>query len=249
MSGLVQRLPEQELATADAPIEADLVQYDFVPKVRKLLLGYLPEVDNARGCKQGIAAVEKQWSRYSDKKFRAFLTDPHMKEPALAGVRSFASVTAEILEPLGGDYADFVRQLRDGANAETEEQLSEPEEDDFEIPPLKILEFYRAEVREDLPPVQLMMDEFTVATVEFEAEINPEERLAEIVVIEDEAARVAALIELAPQLEGESFNLLVRVMTVVQAIQNKQHRLNVFSTLLPYLPDRLQGQMQDLMRS
>jgi len=36
-------------------------------------------------------------------------------------------------------------------------------EDDFEVPPLKILEFYRAEAREKTPPVQLIVDEFTTA--------------------------------------------------------------------------------------
>ncbi|PZO46409.1 MAG: hypothetical protein DCF15_20305 [Phormidesmis priestleyi] len=91
------------------------------------------------------------------------------------------------------------------------------------------------------------MDEFMVATVELETEINVEERLAEIATIEDESARAEALVELAPQLAGASFNLLVRVMTVVQAIQNKRDRLNVLSAMLPYLPDRLQGQVLALI--
>ena len=184
------------------------------------------------------AAVEARWNQFTDRSFRAFLRNPEEVAPeGLAGVRSFASVTAEILA-----------ELRQGAKGldqpEPPSVLPEPE---FEIPPLKTLEFYRAEVREEAPPVQLVMDEFEVAKIEFEAELTTEERFAEIVVMEDESARASALVELAPQLEGESFNLLVQVMTVVQAIQNKRDRLAVLSSILPHLPERLQGQVLELI--
>ena len=257
LSGLLQRLPEQSPAPNQpeqpqseaypSKIDPNLVQYDFVPGVRSLLLKALPEEDTVDVVNSVSAAVEARWNKFSKQDFRTFLLDPSAKAPeGLADMRAFASVTASILRQLGGQYGQLAEQLQRGA-AGTRKEQSPESEDDFEIPPLKTLDFFRAEVREETPPVQLVMDEFTIATVEFETEVNVDERLAEIVDIEDESARAAALIALAPQLEGQPFNLLVRVMTVVQAIQNKRARLDVLSAMLPYLPDRLQGQVLDLI--
>ena len=251
LSGLLERLSGQS-ADGESPtvINQDVVQYDFAPHVRQTLLKKLPKVDTVEVINSVSSAVENRWNAITTQDFRAFLTDPSIPAPeGLSTLRAFGSVTADILKPLGGEYEKFAERLRRGAENAPDRSLSEPEppEDDFEIPALRVLEFFRAEVREETPPVQLVMDEFTVATVEVEPEINAEERLAEIVAIEDESARAAALIALAPQLEGESFNLLVQVMTVVQAIQDRQDRLAVLSAILPHLPDRLQGQVLELI--
>ena len=253
LSGLLERLSGQsedkETQTAiNHAIDHDVVQYDFAAHVRQILLKKLPEVDTIEVLNSVSSAVENRWNAITTQDFKAFLTDPSIPAPeGLSTLRAFGSVAADILKPLGGEYERFAEQLRRGADI-PDKPVSEPElPEDFEVPPLKILEFSRAEVREERPPVQLVMDEFTIATVEFDSEISADERLAEIVAIEDEAARAAALIALAPQLEGESFNLLVRVMTVVQAIQNKRARLDVLSAMLPHLPDRLQGQVLELI--
>ena len=245
MSGLIRQLPQETAASNTLILDTNLMQYDLVPKVRNLLLEYLPEADTLEVVNRVSAAVEKQWNRYSDQKFRAFLTDPQVQESALAGVRSFASVTAEILEPLGGDYADFVQQLREGANAKAEVPQIRRDADDFEIPPLRTLEFDQAMLREEAPLVQLLVDEFTVATVELEAAPSIEELLVEIAGIEEELEKAAALIDLAPQLEGAAFSFLVRVVKVAQDISGERERLSVFDALLPYLPDRLQVQMRE----
>jgi formylglycine-generating enzyme required for sulfatase activity len=175
LSGLLQRVPEQEsneVMTEPELVQShanDLVQYDFVPRVRKQLLKLLPAVDTVDVVNRVTAAVEDRWNTFSTQNFRAFLLDPQAKDPeGLAGMRSFASVTAEILEALGGQYADFAKELRQGAAGEPEFER-EDIDDDFSIPDLRVLDFFRAQVREETPPLQLVMDEFTVATVEIEA--------------------------------------------------------------------------------
>ena len=254
LSGLLERLSGQskdgETQTViNDEIDHDVVQYDFAAHVRQILLKKLPEVDTIDVLNSVSSAVENRWNAITTQDFRAFLTDPSIPAPeGLSTLRAFGSVAADILKPLGGEYERFAEQLRRGAEDTPDRPVSEPDLlEDFEVPSLKDLEFFRAEVWEETPPVQLVMDEFEIATVEFETEINVGERLAEIVAIEDESARAVALIALAPQLEGEPFNLLVRVMTVVQAIQNKRARLDVLSAMPPHLPDRLQGQVLELI--
>jgi alpha-amylase len=110
LSGLLQRLPEQE------EVQLDQVQYDFIPKVREALLEVLPEVETVDVINSVTAAVERRWNQYSEQDFRAFLMNPNIEAPeGLGGMRSFASVTASILEQLGGEYSSLAQQLRYGA--------------------------------------------------------------------------------------------------------------------------------------
>jgi formylglycine-generating enzyme required for sulfatase activity len=116
-----QELNEQELAEAPE-LELlqfsiqDLVQYDFAPNVRRLLWKLLPAVDTIEVINSVSAAVESRWQRFSREDFRAFLTNPNLVAPeGLTGLRSFANITADILESLGGAYASFVEELRSGA--------------------------------------------------------------------------------------------------------------------------------------
>jgi RES domain len=188
LSGLLQRLPGQE------GIEPDMAQYDFVLKVRDVLRQTLPEVDIIEVINSVSAAVEKRWNQFSNQDFRAFLTNPNVEAPeGLGGLRSFANLTADILEPLGRDYASFARQLRRGA-----EPRIPPEpplvEDDFplqvleyevakliDFPPLEILNFTTAQLvesshREDTDrswPPSLQTEEYTVATITLETHPQP----------------------------------------------------------------------------
>ena len=173
LSGLLQKLPEQAIAPGEVEGQAtaNLVQYDFVPQVREQLLEMLPAVDTVAVVNSVSAAVEQRWYEFTDRSFQAFLRNPDLEAPAgLAGVRSFASVTADILASLDGEeYLDFVEELREGARGRDADLPAVQSEPDFELPEdLKILEFYRAEVREVAAPVQLVMDEFAIATVEVE---------------------------------------------------------------------------------
>jgi formylglycine-generating enzyme required for sulfatase activity len=130
---------QQNLLQSETEIEQmgvvyqDLVQYDFAPRVRTILLEFLPEVDTIDVINSVSAAVERRWNQFSSEDFQAFLTNPNVEAPeTLAGLRSFASVTAEILGQLGSDYADFAQQLRHGAGELQPEKSSSEEEFVFE---------------------------------------------------------------------------------------------------------------------
>ncbi|MBD2067759.1 hypothetical protein H6F93_09490, partial [Leptolyngbya sp. FACHB-671] len=145
LSGLLLRLPRQEDHELERVLEEqseqaqaaltqqeaselefvqlnrqDLVQYDFAPKVRNVLLEVLPAADTIEVINTVSVAVEKRWNQFSDQNFRSFLMNPTIAAPeGFEGLRSFASVTAEILEQLGGEYAKFAQQLRQGSGEQT----------------------------------------------------------------------------------------------------------------------------------
>jgi formylglycine-generating enzyme required for sulfatase activity len=170
LSGLLQRLAGQEderlelererteLIHQDSAQEdqgslaaQDFVQYEFVPRVRQALLEVLPPVDTIDVINRVSAAVERRWNQVSNQDFRAFLTNPKVEvSEELAGLRSFASVTADILESLGGDYASFAEQLRIGAGVTVPPGDSDSEEEDFQLVDLE----YEAAKFIDFPALQ-----------------------------------------------------------------------------------------------
>jgi len=108
--------PEEDALEPAQSNQQDLVQYDFALRVREVLLEKLPAIDTIDVLNSVSAAVERRWNQFSPQDFRAFLTDPNIEVPGeLQGLRSFASVAASILEPLGGEYASFAQQLRYGS--------------------------------------------------------------------------------------------------------------------------------------
>ncbi len=205
LSGLLQRLPGQ--ATSDleqaaqgeptsealSPHESeqqpldiqDLVQYDFAPRVRQVLLEFLPPVETIDVINSVSAAVDQRWNRVSTEDFRAFLTDPRIEVPeALQNTKSFASVTADILSQLGPDYDKFAQALRQGIPPPPHPDLGFDPSDfpfqDFEyevaefinFPPLAPFEFIEAHFEPDddpnpFPP-PLQPDESTVITLEIQ---------------------------------------------------------------------------------
>ncbi len=210
LSGLLYRLPEQQdheleqilqeesertqttLESQDLkhPIEntrepvqldrQDFIQYDFVPKVREVLLEVLPAVDTIEVINSVSAAVERRWNQFSSEDFRAFLTNPNVKvSEELSGLRSFASVTADILEQLGGDYAKWAQYLRQGTRdkhppEDTEEEVDFPLQDlEYEVaefinfPPLQDFEYEPAQITNILERF-----EFEIAEVEKSREIR-----------------------------------------------------------------------------
>jgi len=123
LSGLLQRLPEQGETVKGAggemrSLDKSQVQYTFIPQSRQLLLKVMPPVETVAVVNRVSAMVEDRWNSFSNKSFKAFLTDPSVEvPPELAGIRSFASITAEILKPLGGQYANFAEKLLQGETA------------------------------------------------------------------------------------------------------------------------------------
>ncbi|MBD2465774.1 formylglycine-generating enzyme family protein [Oscillatoria sp. FACHB-1407] len=194
--GLSQDESEREPMPLD---RQDLVQYDFAPKVRQVLLEVLPAVDTIDVINSVSAAVERRWNRVSDQDFRAFLMNPNAEVPeGLEGLRSFASVTAEILGQLGGEYASFAQQLRQGAgegvppdkpdvSGSTFQELEinflndrhlELDEEQFleDFPDLEPFEFVDAQLEDGsispFPP-PLQTEEFTVITVQTQSDLEP----------------------------------------------------------------------------
>lgn len=164
LSGLLQRLPGQGADYENEEIRAgllasqDFVQYDFVARVRQVLLELLPSVDTIDVVNRVSAAVERRWNQVSDQDFQAFLMNPNVEvSEDLVGLRSFASVTADILESLGGDYASFAQQLRVGAGGGSAGESSGEEEfpfEDLEYETAKFINF-----------PQLQSCEYEVATI------------------------------------------------------------------------------------
>ena len=92
-------------------------------------------------------------------------------EQAQAAILPFAKIATDVLYRLGGHYAQLAEQVDSevvARNRPAAPVVTVEPEDDFEIPPLKDLEFFRTEIRGEIPPVQLVMDEFMVAMVEFQ---------------------------------------------------------------------------------
>jgi formylglycine-generating enzyme required for sulfatase activity len=160
LSGLLQRLPGQE------DIEPDLVQYEFVAKVRDVLLEVLPAVDTIEVINSVSAAVEKRWNQFSDQSFRAFLMNPNIEAPeGLEGLRSFAQIASQVLRRLGGEYAAFAEQL------EGKTQVDPKPSDILQLPPLSTFEFEVAtitiEAKIDVSSApNLQPFEFKVASIE-----------------------------------------------------------------------------------
>ena len=187
LSGLLQRLPGQEKAVEalqKATIESveglplsdaddvpkvkfnpeDFVQYDFAPMVRSVLLDFLPEVDTIDVINRVSAAVERRWNKITNQDFRAFLTDPNVEvKEELEGLRSFARVTADILEQLGS-YSKFVKGLRQRAQKPlsfnawlsdfTHQKITYQVAEYINFPPLEAFDFLDISLADDteLPP-------------------------------------------------------------------------------------------------
>jgi formylglycine-generating enzyme required for sulfatase activity len=160
LSGLLQRLPGQE------DIEPDLVQYDFVAKVRDVLLEVLPAVDTIEVINSVSAAVEKRWNQFSDQSFRAFLMNSNIEAPeGLEGLRSFAQIASQVLRRLGGEYAALAEKLERSAQVEPKHS------DILQLPPLQTFEFDVATITletgtETSPEIDLQPFKFEVATIE-----------------------------------------------------------------------------------
>jgi formylglycine-generating enzyme required for sulfatase activity len=151
-------------------------QFTMAPQVRAQLLSTIDALDGIAVFNAVSRLVEERWNQFMPRgSFRAFLTDPFQQAPPqLAGIESFASVAADVLEQLGGEYATYARQLRDGARRQVEEPWPADEfcfeEAEFDsgrllpdgFPPLQILPVVVAE----WCPIDLQALTFTAATLE-----------------------------------------------------------------------------------
>ena len=200
LSGLLQRLPDQEAHKLEQvqqkepePIQkswaiSDLVQYGFAPQVREVLLQeeqWLPPTKTVQVINLVSAEIEQRWHLAAyDQTFQAYLKDPQVELPAsLAGLQTFATITANILESLGGPYQELVQQLRAGAQKvlipadELDPRGGQLKTFIYEVaefvnfPPLKPFECIEAHFKDDAEfPPPLEPHEFIIITVEAQLE-------------------------------------------------------------------------------
>ncbi len=192
LGGLLKRIPGQDES------EQELVQYDFVPKVRDVLLDVLPQADTIDVINSVSAAVERQWNKYSEQSFRAFLTNPTIPSPpGMEELRSFASVTADILEQLGEEYSDFVQQLRYGSESEDSDptevsllpfpELDDPQVSDFEY-------IYPVSLPSEPTPIGVEEGSFKFVG----SELVPQQKTVEEVIFEIDPRRPVLKLESFP---------------------------------------------------
>ncbi|EKD05743.1 hypothetical protein SPLC1_S600010 [Arthrospira platensis C1] len=122
LGGLLQPISEINIDT-----DPELVQYDFMPGVRELLLELMP-VDETVSVIDAISAGIANKLGVSVEDFGAILKNPQqlgdeaLQEDAIA----FARVTAQVLRSLGGAYIEYAEQLESSSVVE-EPPPEEPE--------------------------------------------------------------------------------------------------------------------------
>jgi formylglycine-generating enzyme required for sulfatase activity len=181
LGGVLKKTPDQP-----ATDNAELVQYTFPDDVRDRLLDVLPKVDAI----EVIEAVSKFVAERLNctlADFRALLLSPDLKAEAdQYGLRSFATMTAQILRKFGSEFADLVHQLE--GTSESGDSGADSDENDidaldwladfpledveyevaqyFNIPPLEPFNFNDAQLEDNVFPPPLETEDFTVVTVE-----------------------------------------------------------------------------------
>ncbi|BAI91155.1 SAV_2336 N-terminal domain-related protein [Arthrospira platensis NCB002] len=128
LGGLLKPISEIDMET-----DSELVQYDFMPGVRELLLESVPVDETVRVIDEISRDVAKKLGFANVKEFGAILRNPQqLGEGEVQGnAIAFARVTAQVLRSLGGAYIEFAEELESSSVVEeppppTEEP--EPEE-------------------------------------------------------------------------------------------------------------------------
>jgi formylglycine-generating enzyme required for sulfatase activity len=174
--GGVLQLHEPRAEGESSGSASEFWQFTMAPQVRAQLLSTVDDLDAVTVLNAVTRLVEERWNQFMPQgSFRAFLTDPFQQAPPqLAGIEGFASVAADVLDQLGGEYAALARQLRDGARRQVEEPWPGDEfcfeEAEFDtgrllpdrFPPLQILSVQMAEWRQ----IELQALTFTTATLQ-----------------------------------------------------------------------------------
>lgn len=180
LGGLLKKVPNQP---SDA--NAERVQYVLAEGVRDRLLDILPKVDAIEVIEAVSGYVARQLNcTLAD--FRALLLSPDLKDEAdRYGLRSFATMTAQILRKAGlePEFADLVRQLEGGQEPQDSNSESEASDADWltgfthatltyqvaeylNFPLLESFPFEQCELDEDesFPP-PLSTEEFAIQTL------------------------------------------------------------------------------------
>ncbi|WP_434221639.1 SAV_2336 N-terminal domain-related protein [Limnospira platensis CENA597] len=136
LGGLLKPISEIDIDT-----DPELVQYDFMPGVRELLLESVPVDETVRVIDEVSRRVAKNLG-FAVEDFGAILRNPQqlgegdVQENAIA----FARVTAQILRSLGGAYVEYAEQLESPSVVE-EPQPEEPEPEESQ--PTALAQFWQ----------------------------------------------------------------------------------------------------------
>ncbi|WP_273249203.1 SAV_2336 N-terminal domain-related protein, partial [Limnospira indica] len=160
LGGLLQPISEINIDT-----DPELVQYDFMPGVRELLLELMPLDETVSVIDEVSGYIAKKFKFDSAKDFvEAILKNPQqlgdgaVQENAIA----FARVTAQVLRSLGGAYIEYAEQLESSSVVEeppppTEEP--EPEENQQTVLERFWAQLLQAEMEGDTAAVHQVMRE------------------------------------------------------------------------------------------
>jgi formylglycine-generating enzyme required for sulfatase activity len=167
MSGILK--PVTAINTASGTTKGEIVNYDFVPGVRDLLINSVrtPDVEQVfHEVSQYIASK----AGISIKNFAALLsadTEWDEKTKQDINIKSFAKIATDVLYRLGGEYAAFAEYLEQKSS---KSQPSNKIPGDF--PPLQTCNFEVAHITiedgetEDEAAIYLQLFEFEVGTIE-----------------------------------------------------------------------------------
>ncbi|MDT9298318.1 MAG: tetratricopeptide repeat protein, partial [Arthrospira platensis PCC 7345] len=124
LGGLLKPISEIDMET-----DPELVQYDFMPGVRELLLESVPVDETVRVIDEVSGYVARNLG-FAVEDFGAILKNPRqLGEGEVQGnAIAFARVTAQILRSLGGVYVEYAEQLESPSVVEAQQtQTEEPE--------------------------------------------------------------------------------------------------------------------------
>lgn len=185
LGGLLEKAPEQP-----DDIEPERVQYVLAEGVGDRLLDVLPKVDAVEVI-EAVSGYVAQQLNCTLADFRALLLSPDLKDEAdRYGLRSFATMTAQILRKVGPEFADLADQLEgnpenDNNNPEvdtgetdwlagfTHATLTYQVAEYLNFPLLESFSFEQCEfVEDDVFPPPLSTEEFTIFTLERENDVE-----------------------------------------------------------------------------
>ncbi|MBD2712930.1 SAV_2336 N-terminal domain-related protein, partial [Limnospira platensis] len=158
LGGLLQPISEINIDT-----DPELVQYDFMPGVRELLLELMPVDETVRVIDEISGYVARNLG-FAVEDFGAILRNPQqLGEGEVQGnAIAFARVTAQVLRSLGGAYIEYAEQLESSSVVEeppppTEEP--EPEENQQTVLERFWAQLLQAEMEGDTAAVHQVMRE------------------------------------------------------------------------------------------
>jgi formylglycine-generating enzyme required for sulfatase activity len=231
MSGLVQRV--------DAPgTEPSDKTYDFVPGVRELLIETVPTPT--------AEAVLDRISQYIGerigKNIYSFTALLRLEQPSGEGANAefeqFATLTRQVLQRLGGNYAAFLETL-DQTHYQPSQAVTEPGTTELtwaDFPTIEPFDFVNAQLIDEAEsepevtfPPPLQTEEFTVVTLQIQEDTRPTRSQQSIPDLETFEFTVATLQHRSTQ---QQYTGQKQQQTNDWKIQRQQHRASRFTERL-----------------